>query len=119
MKLQIRRGVFETNSSNTHSLTICTKEKYDKWKENKLFFDFDRGEKFFTKDELEIEMKSSKYFDKESYEEDPDDFFDIWAEDNEFYLFDDWGDEYLEQFYEEFITPSGDEMVAFGEFGRC
>lgn len=27
---QIRVGVFETNSSSTHSITVCTKEEYEK-----------------------------------------------------------------------------------------
>ena len=31
MKRQIRRGVFETNSSSTHSLTMCLKSDYDRW----------------------------------------------------------------------------------------
>ena len=28
---QIRRNVFETNSSSTHSITMCMKSDYDKW----------------------------------------------------------------------------------------
>lgn len=36
---QIRKNVFETNSSSTHSLTMCTKEEYDNWKNGKLLFD--------------------------------------------------------------------------------
>ncbi len=31
MKRQIRRGVFETNSSSTHSLTMCSKKEYDEF----------------------------------------------------------------------------------------
>ena len=31
MKRQIRKGVFETNSSSTHSLTICLKSDFDRW----------------------------------------------------------------------------------------
>jgi hypothetical protein len=31
MKMTIRQGVFETNSSSTHSFTICHKEDYDRW----------------------------------------------------------------------------------------
>lgn len=47
MKL-IRNGIFETNSSSTHSLVLCTKEKYDKWQRGELFIlDGD----FFTYDE--------------------------------------------------------------------
>lgn len=33
MKRQIIRGVFETNSSSCHSLTMCTQSDYDKWKD--------------------------------------------------------------------------------------
>lgn len=31
MKMQIRQGVFETNSSSVHSLTMCSSEEYKKW----------------------------------------------------------------------------------------
>ena len=31
MKQVIRRGVFETNSSSTHSITMCSEEIFDKW----------------------------------------------------------------------------------------
>lgn len=41
---KIRRSTFETNSSSTHTLTMCTKEEYKKWKEGELFFINDLGE---------------------------------------------------------------------------
>lgn len=28
---QVRIGVFETNSSSTHSMVICTEEEFNKW----------------------------------------------------------------------------------------
>jgi hypothetical protein len=31
MIFQVRQGVFETNSSSTHTLTICSKNDFDKW----------------------------------------------------------------------------------------
>lgn len=31
MIFQVRQGVFETNSSSTHTLTICSKDDYDSW----------------------------------------------------------------------------------------
>lgn len=37
MKLTVRRGVFETNSSSTHSLSVCNKSDWDKWKKGELF----------------------------------------------------------------------------------
>ena len=36
MKIQIRRNVFETNSSNEHSLTVMNNEKFKLWKLGKL-----------------------------------------------------------------------------------
>ena len=34
MKRQIRRGVFETNSSSTHSLTMCSEEEFSEESED-------------------------------------------------------------------------------------
>lgn len=34
----IRRNVFETNSSNTHSITFCSKDDYDKWEDGELLY---------------------------------------------------------------------------------
>ena len=42
MKKIIRKGVFETNSSSSHSLTIMTQEKWDEFKTtDKWLADFD------------------------------------------------------------------------------
>ena len=38
--IQIRQGLFETNSSSTHSLTMCTVSDFDKWKSGELIFDY-------------------------------------------------------------------------------
>ena len=37
MKL-IRRGTFETNSSSTHSITMCKESDFDKWKNGEMYF---------------------------------------------------------------------------------
>lgn len=34
----VRRGVFETNSSNTHSITLCSKNNYDRWRNGEILF---------------------------------------------------------------------------------
>ena len=39
MKKQIRRGVFETNSSSVHSLTMCSFDEFDKWVRGEVMFD--------------------------------------------------------------------------------
>lgn len=46
----IRNRVFETNSSSTHSITMCMKSDYDKWKNGELYF-LECKEKFVTKEE--------------------------------------------------------------------
>lgn len=38
MKRVIRRGVFETNSSSTHSITMVSSEDYNKWQNGELFY---------------------------------------------------------------------------------
>lgn len=38
----IRRGIFETNSSSTHAMTICTEEEYDKWKKGERYYYYEQ-----------------------------------------------------------------------------
>lgn len=40
MVKQIRIGTFETNSSSTHSLVVCTDEELEKWKAGELLYDY-------------------------------------------------------------------------------
>lgn len=34
--IQVRQGVFETNSSSTHSITMCTKNEFNEWADGKI-----------------------------------------------------------------------------------
>lgn len=34
----IRRNTFETNSSSTHSITMCMENEYEKWKAGELYY---------------------------------------------------------------------------------
>lgn len=38
--IQIRHGVFETNSSSTHSMVVCSEEDYQKWVDGELLYDY-------------------------------------------------------------------------------
>lgn len=87
-KIQIRRGVFETNSSSTHSLTICSKEDFEKFKNGELVLNW--------KDKL-VKKTSENEEECTNYE--------------------DWVDGTLETFKESYITKNGDEVVAFGLYG--
>lgn len=120
MKRQIRRGVFETNSSSTHSLTMMMKSDYERWEKENLYlfkgytygWDFDKpiDGSFYTKDEAIKFTKRYKYYDE-------DDGIGESLRDAGFISWDDEGSEYLESFYKEFTTPSGETIVAFGEYG--
>lgn len=98
MKIQIRRGVFETNSSSTHSITICTEEDFKKFLDGQMVLD-----RWFES-LVPFEKKSS----------DPDRFitYDEFSS-GEWYH----GYEY-ETYSESFTTPDGHPMVAFGSYGR-
>lgn len=119
--LQVRQGVFETNSSSTHSITMMMKSDYQKWeKENLYLFDGFTSEwdfrkpvknKLYTRDEAVEFVKNSRYYHT------GDEIDDEYLREMDFISFDDEGSEYLEGFYEEFTTPSGETIVAFGEYG--
>jgi len=120
MKRQIRRSVFETNSSSTHSITMMMKSDYDRWHKEHLYlyrdgwgWEFSKPveNQLYTRDEAVEFAKRNKYYkDKEEID-------DEILKDIGFISWDDEGNEYLEGFYEEFTTPSGETIVAFGEYG--
>lgn len=69
MKIQVRRGVFETNSSSVHSLCICSEDDYDRFKNGELFYN--SYEQILTKnsDDMTYEdfLRELEYY--EGYEE--------------------------------------------------
>ena len=120
MKRQIRHGVFETNSSSTHSITMMMKSEYDRWHNENVYLYQGSGWSWdsnkpvrgalYTKDEVINFIKNNRYY--KGYEID-----DEYIRDTDFMTWDDEGNEYLESFYEEFTTPSGETIVAFGQYG--
>lgn len=120
MKKQIRRGVFETNSSSTHSLTMMMKSDYERWQNENLYlynggygWDFNKPvtNALYTREEAIEFVKNSRYYDP------VDEISDEYLKEFDFISWDDEGNEYLESFYKEFTTPSGETIVAFGEYG--
>lgn len=89
----VRRNVFETNSSSTHSICICTEEDYKKWENGEKLWDY-YSDKLVDVNEVPEEERNTWDF-----------------RDCDF-------DEYCREWYEtKFTTPSGDKMVAFGLYG--
>ena len=98
--IQIRQGVFETNSSSTHALAICTQEEWEK---------LQSGE--YLVNEWDITELISK--DDPNAINDPDDWDSRYSTYDELY---DNSSSY-EFFTRHFTTPSGDKMVAWGYYG--
>ena len=104
MKLQVRTGLFETNSSSTHSLTMCMKEDWEAFK---------NGDKYY--DRWEDKLVDPDEFSPEDL--DPDETLE-----DRYLTFDDFEteiwDQYEESICEEFTTPFGETIVAFGYAGH-
>ena len=105
----IRRGVFETNSSSTHSMTICAKEDYEAWRKGKVLFDENKNvflpekevlEKL--KDELDEDLNEDGILQEYGYYT----YDEFWNKENE-----------LESFEEEYTTKGGEVIKIFGSYG--
>ena len=118
--ITIRQNTFETNSSSTHSICICTKDQHDKWVKGELYLnntwkwdDEDellKGKKFITKEEA---INFLKHYNS-GYDEDED--LDYLLSERSIYSYEGWGEDY-EHDSHAFTTPSGDEMVAECYYG--
>lgn len=126
---QVRRNVFETNSSSTHSITMCTKDEWDKLNKRELLI---------TKEEDIITIEEAKEILKENQKKydlyggidfdsmsDSDFILFIEDDDNDVDLYDlttmekliDYRSDYLEYYEKTYKTSSGEEVIAFGFFG--
>lgn len=133
---QVRSGVFETNSSSTHSLTICTETEFDKWMAGNLVLDTYEGKfvkvntKLTDKDKFDAERyyeKNKKAFWKswdqlsneeieawyKKYMEDNNQLDEYRYQTHHQYIY----DSDLETFTQRYTSPSGDKLVAFGKYG--
>lgn len=122
MKRQIRRGVFETNSSSVHSLTMCSAEEYEKWKNKEVLFWKER-DKFGTREEIIAELKTIEswhgglWYANVDWENE-DEVHDVFSDEGIMtydYFFEDY---YYETYSYNHTTPSGDKIVAFGYYGH-
>ena len=134
MKRQVRRGVFETNSSSTHSLTMCSEDEFEAWKRGEVLFK--RWEEKFVKptqlsDQDKRDAEDEYNYTKDSYWKDWNDLSD--DEKEKWYAkyatnhnLKDYNaktyNEYmcsgsLETFVQRYTSKSGDKIVAFGEYG--
>lgn len=122
MKRQIRRGVFETNSSSVHSITMCSHDEYTKWVNGELLFDKD-NECFVKREEAINEVKQRKHWKSGELLYANTNWADIEEVDevlriNSYYTEESYWDNIdFETFDDTYTTPSGDVVHAFGYYG--
>lgn len=118
MKTTVRQGVFETNSSSVHTLTMMMKDDFKKFENGELFYIDWKGPyfknvngDFISREEL-YKIAKENGFDGST--EDDNDLLEFFDGDVESY--DSFGGEYYEYFDKEFTTPNGETVVAFGYY---
>lgn len=120
MKLQIRRGVFETNSSSVHSITMCSEEKYREWIDGKVLYQEYGDEGFVDAEKYLNELRKEileKYPELEDDSEALEKRMEEWMSDDSVYRYKDYPGEYYERFSEHYIQGE-EKIVAFGYYGE-
>ena len=129
---------FETNSSSTHSLTICPQETYNKWLDGKVLFS-DWHQEFIEVGELtpldyeeagiKYEACKCKYYkswnelsaeEKKEYTIEYVLTYKKKKDHDEYLTYDQWADcheNVTETFSQHYTTPGGENIVAFGYYG--
>ena len=107
----IRRGVFETNSSSTHSITMCAAEDYEAWKQGKMYFD-SRNDKFLTMDDILEKFSDLNLPPNRNNVDDVLKDHDIFSYKGYFE-----NESELEDFSGTFTTKGGEKVMAFGKYG--
>lgn len=122
---QVRRGIFETNSSSTHSMTMCMQDKYDAWKNGKLYFvseSYGSRSEFIKKNFVTFEEAQDiivkHEYDPKRVEEITKEFIEEHGPDYYIHSYDNYLEGSNLEFFEgSFTTPGGETVVAFGGFG--
>ena len=128
MKEVIRFSTFESNSSSSHSIVILNKADAERWKDGDLyaikdnFYYYEDDDarlnkcKLYTKEEiLDYIKKYNKYFEPSDIEEYGGE--EEYLNSEGFATYSNWEDIELEEEETEFVTPGGEEMVAFCKYG--
>ena len=123
----VRLGTFETNSSSTHSITMCMESDYEKWKNGEMYW-HRWNDELVSKEEVEKEMAKLRdefIADNPDFDENNEEWKEKLEqyinEDKMYYTYEEFNDyDYIE--YETFVdslkTPNGETVVAFGYYGQ-
>ena len=122
----VRLGTFETNSSSTHSITMCMVSDYEKWKNGEMYW-HRWNDELVSKETVEKEMaKLREEFiaDNPDFDENNEEWKEKLEqyinEDKMYYTYEEFNDyDYIEYetFVDTFETPQGEKVVSFGYYG--
>ena len=124
---QVRHGVFETNSSSTHSITMCMESEFIAWQNGEVYLNDDAGwcsnsiykdKKFVTKEEAIDILTKNKYKPDTDLSYMSNEDLEYYFKDSCIYTFDNYRWDYYESYKDKFTTPNGDTIVAFGYYGN-
>lgn len=130
--LQVRQGVFETNSSSTHSITIASQSDFDKWKNGEVYLndewwsdeinDPNKNKTFLTVDEAVnlVKARDDVCGDDDTVDYDSMDILEKKRkiEGYGIYTFEEYfWNNWLETYEEHYTTEHGEDIVAFGYYG--
>ena len=115
--IKIRRGVFETNSSSTHSITMCTNEEYQKFLKGDLYIS-ECNDKLLSLEQIKEDFEQANKKWKENHENDLSENIEQYMDCECIKSYVDWKeDDYLESYISNYTTPNGEEIIAFGKYG--
>lgn len=115
--IKIRRGVFETNSSSTHSITMCTNEEYQKFLKGELYIS-ECNDKLLSLEQIKEDFEQANKEWKENHENDLYENIEQYMDCECIKSYVDWEeDDYLESYISNYTTPNGEEIIAFGKYG--
>jgi hypothetical protein len=113
MLTQTRQGVFETNSSSTHSITICMAEDYEKFKKGELLINYNT---LITREEAIEKFKSNPRYVDEDFS--TEDLVKEFLFEHDYLTMDEYYDRNEHETYtNHYTTPSGEKIVVFGYYG--
>lgn len=123
----IRIGTFETNSSSTHSITMCMESDYEKWKKGEMYWN-KWDDALVPKEEVEkeiAELRKEFITDNPGFDENSEEWQEKFEEyinsDKTYYTYEEfYSYEYMEYetYKSEFITPNGEKVISFGYYGN-
>ena len=132
---QMRQGVFETNSSSCHSITMCSEEEFNALKAGTLLI-HEWDDILKSPDEIDVfsEEEIKEYYNKtkemfwKDYEllsdEEKDEvrkrYESKFSEKRHYKTYREYMDsnsDYYETFVDSYTTKSGEKVVAFGYYG--